>query len=191
MISHIVDDLCDMQFLCELEETVLEVPVYTTNVANPQSFPQGLIGSHRLFGTDIFSRDNGNRITKLHTDAPIFFDAWEIIDENLFEVPTYLRRIDLNLQYFGQNGTTHNDGEGLTVMVMNNTQWKSEWGGQFQLMDSMEKDAKVVEEIEYKPGRIILFDSTLPHRGLGPLNEYVYRYTTVYRVILEDIERFF
>tara|TARA_B100000131_G_scaffold318589_1_gene362769 strand:+ start:817 stop:1392 length:576 start_codon:yes stop_codon:yes gene_type:complete len=191
MISHIVDDLFDMQFLSEVEEVVLDIPVYTTNTANPQSFPMGLIGSHRLFGTDIFVREHGNRVSHLHKDAEKFFDAWDIIRSQLFDVPVYLRRIDLNLQYYGQNGTSHMDGEGLTVMMFNNTQWKPEWGGQFQLMDSMEKDAKVVEEIEYKPGRIVIFEGDHPHRGLAPKDPYVYRYSTVFRVILEDLDRFF
>ena len=48
-----------------------------------------------------------------------------------------------------------------------------------------------IEEIEYKPGRIVLFDAGIPHRGLAPLNKYAYRYTTVYRVVMEDLDRFF
>ena len=112
MISHIVDDLFDMQFLSEVEEVVLDIPVYTTYTAIPHSFPMGLIGSHRLFGTDIFVREHGNRVSHLHKDAEKFFDAWDIIRSQLFDVPVYLRRIDLNLQYYGQNGTSHMDGEG-------------------------------------------------------------------------------
>ncbi len=187
MNSHIVDDLFDLQFLCKMEEVILEIPIFTTNTANPKSFPMGLIGSHRLFGTDIFVREDINRTTKLHQDAEIFFDAFDIIKRELFEVNLYLRRIDLNLQYFGQDGTPHVDGEGMTVMIMNNTKWDPDWGGQFQLV----VDGKVIEEIEYKPGRIVLFDAGIPHRGLAPLNKYAYRYSTVYRVVMEDLDRFF
>tara|TARA_B100000902_G_scaffold26836_1_gene32325 strand:+ start:162 stop:743 length:582 start_codon:yes stop_codon:yes gene_type:complete len=193
MISHIVDDLFDMQFLSDLEEVILEIPIHTTNTANPQSFPLGLVGSHRLFGTDIFVRENINRTTKLHAEAEKFFDAFEIIDEHLFEVPVYLRRIDLNLQYYGQDGTPHTDGEGLTVMIMNNTRWDKEWGGQFQLVevDDHHKVTKIIEEVEYKPGRILMFPGHIPHRGLAPTNPYVYRYSTVFRVHLDDLDRFF
>ena len=50
-----IDDLYDMSFLAEWEQILLDdVPIYTTNVANPTSFPNGREGSHRLMGVDIF-----------------------------------------------------------------------------------------------------------------------------------------
>ena len=98
-----------------------EVPVTANNVAN----------SHRLFGTNIFARSGINRVDYLHNKAEKFFDAFDIIEDQ-FSTPIYLKRIDINLQFINMNGSTHTDAvdDELTVMLMNNSEWKPEWGGQ-------------------------------------------------------------
>ena len=97
-----------------------------------------------------------------------------------------MHSIDVNLQFQYQEGTQHIDGvthTDYTIMVMNNTKWKSEWGGQFQMLDS---DGHVIEEHEYIPGRVIIFPGDVSHRGLAPIVPYVYRYTTAYRVVMDQ-----
>ena len=116
-----------------------------------------------------------------------FFDTFAIIEQEVFNSSLFLRRMDFNLQYYGQDGTTHVDGteeNEWTIMLMTNTKWKSEWGGQFQLLSDDRKT--VIEEHEYIPGRVIIFPGNVPHRGLAPLDPYVYRYSTVFRTIIED-----
>ena len=127
MISHIIDDLFDKDFINHLYQLMIhEVPVTANNVAN----------SHSLFGTNIFARSGINRVDYLHDKAEKFFDAFDIIEDQ-FSTPIYLKRIDINLQFINMNGSTHTDAvdDELTVMLMNNSEWKPEWGGQFQLMD--------------------------------------------------------
>ena len=68
-------------------------------------------------------------------------------------------------------------------MVMNNTKWKPEWGGQFQMLD---EDGKLLEEHDYIPGRVVIFPGWIRHSGLAPLVPYVYRFTTVFRVVMEQ-----
>ena len=180
-----IDDLFDLSFITSLEDTLLDkVPVISTNIANPKSWPTSRTGDHRFFGKAIFSRTGINRIDCLHEQAEKFFDAFEIIEEHVFDVPIYLRRIDVNLQYYGMDGSTHIDAKDneLTVMLMNNSQWKPEWGGQFQMLSS---DGNVIEEHEYIPGRVIIFPGDVSHRGLAPIVPYVYRYTTAYRVVMD------
>ena len=175
MISHIIDDLFDKDFVSDLESILIhEVPVTANNVAN----------SHRLFGTNILARSSINRVEYLHSKAAKFFDAFDIIEDQ-FSSPIYLKRIDVNLQFIGMNGSTHTDAidDELTVMLMNNSEWKPEWGGQFQLMDWREN---VIEEHDYVPGRVIIFPGKYPHRGLAPLSPHIARYTTVYRIIPEE-----
>lgn len=175
MISHIIDDLFDKDFVSDLESILIhEVPVTANNVAN----------SHRLFGTNILARSSINRVEYLHSKAAKFFDAFDIIEDQ-FSSPIYLKRIDVNLQFIGMNGSTHTDAvdDELTVMLMNNSEWKPEWGGQFQLMDWREN---VIEEHDYVPGRVIIFPGKHPHRGLAPLSPHIARYTTVYRIIPEE-----
>ena len=185
MIAHVIDDLFDLSFITSLEDTLLDkVPVISTNIANPKSWPTSRTGGHRFFGKAIFSRTGINRIDCLHEQAEIFFDAFEIIEEHVFDVPIYLRRIDVNLQYYGMDGSTHIDAKDneLTVMLMNNSQWKPEWGGQFQLVDG----ETVVEEHDYVPGRVLIFPGNHPHRGLAPKVPSIFRYTTVFRIIPND-----
>ena len=188
MIAHVIDDLFDHYFISSLEEELLDnVGFFTTNIANKKSFPNGRRGgSHRLMGTDIFVREGLNHVTSLHENAEPFFEMWNIIEEQVFNAPVYLRRIDVNLQFYGQHGTPHTDGgsDEITVMVFNNSVWKPEWGGQFQILsDDLQT---VLEEHEYIPGRILIFPGDKPHRGLAPLDPYVYRYSTVFRTIIED-----
>ena len=183
MIAHVIDDLFDLSFITDLEDVLLDdVPVSSNNVANSFSHPYGRKGTHRLFGTEIFVREGLNRVRYLHPKAEKFFDAFEII-ENTFNCDIYLKRIDVNLQYYGMDGSTHIDAQDdeLTVMFMNNSEWKPEWGGQFQLIDGED----VVEEHQYVPGRVLIFPGKHPHRGLAPTIKYTYRYTTVFRIIPE------
>jgi len=192
MIAHIIDDLWDMDFLVDLEKTLLEMPMHSTNVANPRSFPNGRVGSHRLFGTDVFVREGLNRVTHLREEAEIFFDAFKVLEEQIFNDHIFLRRIDVNLQYFGQDGTGHTDGsddDDYTIMIMNCSQWKPEWGGQFQILD--DTGEHVIEEHQYVPGRVLIFTGRYMHRGLAPTHPYVYRYTTVFKVRIDNIDDYF
>ena len=187
MIAHVIDDIYDHYFLSKLEEEMFDhVAFYTTNIANRRTFPSGRKGTHRLFGTDIFVREGLNRVTTLHDKAEPFFEAFDVIEHQIFNCPIFLRRIDINLQFYGQHGSPHTDGgpDDVTVMLFNNTEWKSEWGGQFQLLSDDRKT--VIEEHEYIPGRVIIFPGNVPHRGLAPLDPYVYRYSTVFRIVVDD-----
>ena len=201
MIGNCIDDLFDMHFLTSLEEVILDdIPFYTTNTANQMSWPNGRNGidrncknSHRFFGVDIFIRESFNRVKLLHPKAEPFFDAWDIIEREIFDTNIYLERIDINLQHTSQHGTAHTDegsdevtGEDYTIMLMNNTKWKPEWGGQFQLLNDTETE--VIEEYEYIPGRVLIFPGSNPHRGLASDDPYVYRFTTVFRVKLESLD---
>ncbi len=175
MIAHVIDDLFDLSFIISLEDILLtKIPVTASNVAN----------LHRLFGTNIFARSGVNRVDHLHDKSEKFFDAFDIIEDQ-FTTPIYLKHIDINLQFIGMNGSTHTDAidDELTVMLMNNSKWQPEWGGQFQLMDWQEN---VIEEHDYVPGRVIIFPGKHPHRGLAPLVPHIARYTTVFRIIPND-----
>ena len=69
-------------------------------------------------------------------------------------------------------------------MLMNNSEWKPEWGGKFQLMDWGDN---VIEEHDYVPGRVIIFPGKPPHRGLAPIVPNTPMYTTVYRIIPQEL----
>jgi len=184
MICHVIDDWLDKRFVYDLDHTInYNLNCFEcTNIANRKTWPYGYEGAHRLMGCAIFQRKNLNRITILNKQAPIFFDIFERI-ENILNSRYLLNAIFINLQHSGCNGTSHIDGmeNEQTIMVMSNSEWDNKWGGQFQMLNN---DGSVIEEHDYVPGRLIIFPSHIPHRGLGPSKEYpyIYRHTVVFRV---------
>lgn len=180
MICKVYDDIFDDLYIHQIDAMMRDnVAVYPNNVANRTTWPYGNVGSHRLLGRVVFDRKTLNRITILHSTAQTFFDMFEQIESKM-QRQFYLNQIQVNLQHTGCDGTTHIDSDNpndLTIMVMTTPKWEKDWGGEFQLMS----EDGVVEEYEYKPGRVLVIPSNHPHRGLGPTQEYIYRTTVVYR----------
>ena len=182
MIGTVIDGKFDKRYLYNLFSVIEGIGYTADNVANRKTWPFGEKGTHRLMGTQIFNRRSVNRITELHPSSSNFFDLFEQI-ERILGKQYYLNHIDVNLQHSGNDGTLHKDTRSCThtIMFYPNPEWKKEWGGEFQIFS---KDGKeVLEEYEYIPGRIILFECNHPHRGLGPKKEYpdVYRYSIAFR----------
>ena len=181
MICKVLDDLFDGMYLHQIEKHISEIPLYTNNIANRTTWPYGTKGSHRLLGSRLFHRESMNSIKEYSEHAKPFFEILQQIEEKL-NAYFYLHEIALNVQHEGCNGTTHTDSASshdYTILMMTNAEWDSSQGGQFQLTT---KDGDVVEEYEYIPGRVIMLPSKHPHRGLGPIGEYVYRSSIVWRV---------
>ena len=170
------DDLIDDRFLLDLDEESNKYPWTLTNVANRKSFPYKKKGSHLFWGVDIPLDNVPKNIEKLYH---------YIIDEVIGH-PFKLNIIQLNGQSLGQNGAVHIDnlqGTGeKTLMVFISYKWQTEWGGSFQILKEYNNNSEVIKNIEYIPGRIILFDGNLPHRGLAPLEPYVIRKSLVFRL---------
>ena len=52
----------------------------------------------------------------------------------------------------------------------------------------LDKDeTEVADSFEFVPGRILVFPGIIPHRGLGPCVDGVYRSTVVWRVTPLDV----
>jgi hypothetical protein len=58
---------------------------------------------------------------------------------------------------------THVDnyGKGLTMVYYLNMNWDVEWGGDTLFLDETGKEVQYTSQ--YRPGRMILFDSSIPH----------------------------
>lgn len=185
MIAKVYDNLFDLPFRLKVEKHLSELPVSAINIANGESYPYGMYGSHRLFGENIFERTDINHTSNLMKDCDIYFSMLKHIEDH-HEIRYYLKRIDFNLQHSFCDGTSHIDGKNgeETIMYMVNNEWDKDWSGQFQILND---DDEIIEEHEFVPGRVLIFPSHIPHRGLGPRHPYVYRYTVVWRVQeLED-----
>jgi hypothetical protein len=183
----ILDDKFDDLYLHEFARRVGDIPVCQDNVANRYTYPYGKKGTHKLQGNCIYRRETVNRVVHLLDDAKMFFDILEQV-EKLLGQKYFLSSIDLNVQHRGADGESHTDAdnlEDLTIMMMVNPIWKPEWGGQFEIMNK--EETEVANTFEFVPGRIIVFPGIIPHRGLGPCVDGVYRSTVVWRVTPLDV----
>ena len=182
MSITIIDDRFDDLFLHEFYKRVNEIPVCQNNIANRYTWPYQSKGAHKLQGATIFWREGLNKFSEQIKDAGLFFDVFGQI-ERIVNQKFYLEQIHLNIQHKGADGTAHVDAdnaEDLTIMMMTNPIWKPDWGGKFELMNM--EATEVADSIDYVPGRVIIFPGHIPHRGLGPSVDGVYRSTIVWRV---------
>jgi hypothetical protein len=183
---QIWDDLLDDRFLLDLDEESNYWNWHLNNIANPKSFPYGGKGSHLLWGTTLFDANSSQSWGKIENCPKNIFNLYQYLLNSVLKEKYKLEMISVNGQSIGQNGTTHvdngfNEG-GRTLMVFINFKWQKEWGGEFQLLEKYSNSAKIVKNIEYVPGRVILFDGNIPHRGLAPTEPYIIRKSLVYRI---------
>ena len=190
MICKIYDGKFDAKYLHDIFEVLEDKINYkANNVANASTWPYFKTGTHKLLGSTIFSRKHLNFMDYVDNENALTFYRMfdflcEILERDSRSV--FLERIAINLQHSGCDGTLHIDSEGpqdkgsYTLMVMPNPIWEKGWGGKFQIFS--EDRSKMLEEHDYVPGRVILFPSHLPHRGLASTKKYIYRYSIVYGV---------
>ena len=186
MICDVYDDKFDTEYLYQLY-MLLETNLkwHANNVANASTIPFGRKGTHKLFGSNIFQRSGVNNIDYCDNENfKSFYSLFQYCSQicNINSESVILSRICANLQHNGCEGTLHIDGSSKerTLMVFPNPEWNPEWGGKFQIFSEDKKE--MLEEHEYVPGRIISFPSHLPHRGLAPVGDYLYRYSIVFGI---------
>tara|TARA_B100000085_G_scaffold171884_1_gene156450 strand:- start:472 stop:1071 length:600 start_codon:yes stop_codon:yes gene_type:complete len=182
MTVTVIDDRFDDLFIHEFYKRVNEIPVTQNNVANRYTWPYGTKGTHRLQGAQIFARETLNRFSEQLENVEVFFDVFDVI-QKVVNRKFYMHSIHLNIQHKGADGAAHVDADNpddLTIMMMPNPVWKPDWGGKFELMNM--DGTEVAESIDYVPGRVIIFPGHIPHRGMGPSVDGVYRSTIVWRV---------
>ena len=174
------EDLLDDRFLLDLDEESNIYPWKLNNVANRYSFPYGSKGTHLLWGA-VFDHTKKEEVPKN------LRELYNFLNKNFLKNEYNLTAIQLNAQSQGQEGTSHIDGaygdNKYTLMVFINYKWEKEWGGEFQFVDAIgNTDFNILKSIDYKPGKVILFNGNIPHRGLSPNIPYVVRKSLVYRL---------
>ena len=187
MICDVYDDIFDARYLHEFFDNVIAMAGYNiTNIANRKTQPYGNTGSHRLLGKQIFARGNVNDIEDIDLDGYIKCMRMYNMIERVIGESLYLQNISVNIQPCGIDGTCHADSnydDEFTILVMTNPEWKKEWGpASFQLLEEYDNNARVIEEHEYVPGKVLLIPSIHPHRGLAPTKPYIYRSSIIFRV---------
>jgi len=77
--------------------------------------------------------------------------------------------ITLNKSSFGTSDLVHvdsNDNNNYTILAYVNSEWNIDWGGETLFYDSNLQE--IVKATIPKPGRVVIFDSTLPHSARPP-----------------------
>ena len=175
------DNKIDDEFIFEKDKESDSYHWQYNNIANNNSFPHNKKGAHLFWGVYNFPNED---ITNQYISLAKFC-CTKLIKKN-FEI----RDISLNGQFFGQDGTCHQDiTKGLknekTLMIFLNNRWQKEWGGEFQVLKDNSDKSQVEYSVDYKPGRIIFFDADLFHRGLAPKITGVFRKSLVYRLLMQ------
>ena len=75
-------------------------------------------------------------------------------------------RIYANYNLHGDFQFAHEDGEGWTALVFVNSRWDEDWGGELILYP--DGDASYAYSILPSPGRMVVFDAMIRHRGGAP-----------------------
>jgi len=83
-----------------------------------------------------------------------------------------VQQIRVNLSTLNDKNRIHVDSkqgvETKTLLYYPNLEWKIEWGGYTIFTD--EKEKEIEHAIAYTPGRVIIFDGSIPHVICAPTN---------------------
>lgn len=171
----VYDNIFDQKFLVDLYDIIENIPVVPCNVANAKTWPYGYSGSHKLLGANLFQRTS-EYVVKSQCPV-IILEMFEHIAYNVLKTNFKLSSVMLNAQTYGMDGTFHTD-LGNQVIVMCNSEWNKEWGGDFEYIDPITNEVKI---IDYIPGRILHIDGQIMHKGNAPTIPYKYRYSLNFR----------
>ena len=176
------DNKIDDEFIFQKDKESDNYHWEFNNTAARPSFPNNRKSSSMFWGCGIFPNEEiKNQYINLAKFCSAYLFKRKILKFN---------RISLNGQTLGQDGLCHIDIENSdqnekTLMVYLNHKWDKEWGGEFQVLKSFSDDSEIDFSIDFKPGRIILFDSDLIHRAKAPKTSGVLRKSLVFRLIVE------
>lgn len=85
-------------------------------------------------------------------------------DHNLLDRP--LKQARINLSPPGDHASIHTDNKGLTFLYYANLEWELDWDGHTLFMNDTLSEAEYT--CIYKPGRVVVFDGSIPHMILNP-----------------------
>lgn len=191
--DNIIDDL----FIHELDNEIILSEMWAlNNIANRKTLPYGYKGEHLIWGADFYNYIN--RFDVKNNMGPHLKTLWHIIlaifKKGYKDLDISLFKIQGNAQNIGQDGELHNDfyhHEGLkldcthTLLYFLNPIWEKNWGGEFIMYN---KEKKVDKVIDFNPGRIILFDTGIDHRGLAPKKNNIIRRSLAFRLNIKPLQ---
>jgi hypothetical protein len=77
-----------------------------------------------------------------------------------------VKRAYVNLNLYGDVQFAHEDGDEWTAVAFVNERWHDDWGGELLIYEDLDK--RMAYAISPVPGRMVVFDGLLSHRGGVP-----------------------
>ena len=92
--------------------------------------------------------------------------GFKFLDNDHGLLTKQIKQVRVNLSPPSERNLVHTDQSGLTFLYYPNLDWRIEWGGHTVFFN------ETLEEVEYtclyKPGRVVVFDGTIPHMIMTP-----------------------
>jgi hypothetical protein len=178
----IFDDVFHYLFVSEIDFNSDLMNWTYSNSSNHIGFPSSEKNATKFWGSMLY--EVGDKNSVFNECPKQVYTIYEFFCKIIFKEEIFLKMIQTNGQTIYQDGNIHRDDHvsPLTLMYFVNSNWEPSWGGEFQIMESQDNNSKVKVNIEFKPGRVVLFDATLPHRGLAPSVPNVFRKTIAFRL---------
>ena len=190
-----IDGLFDHHFISEYEHWMMcDQEWKIDNTANRYTKPYGLEGYHKFLAITHYQFPDSFQPEFSGVDLQLSTVA-DTVREHLAIHDAFLATIQSNAMPYKLHGTWHVDVGGTynpmfngiiavdqlySCMYFGNSVWKNEWGGKFYYKDNSGEE----HAIDYVPGRIVLFPAVLQHRADAPEETYIYRLSTVFRLIM-------
>jgi SM-20-related protein len=152
----VLDDVLTTGAVESIHEFLCKMPVTLTDADRPDTI------EFKHFKYDFVSP--GEQCNEPFANALIDVARGFLEARGIATGPLY--RVYLNVNLFGDYQFAHTDGDGWTALLFGNARWGEDWGGEIIFYDE-DQDAYSYA-ISPKPGRMLIFDSTLYHRGGVP-----------------------
>lgn len=128
-------------------------------------------------------------------NVPEFQKLWTVIDDNILKDKYTPYNVLVNANNFGDCPMVHTDypngQEGLdgcyTIIYFGHSEWHYDWSGETVIMNDEKDD--IVKSIYPRPGRLFVFDSSMPHVARTPSRvAKKVRFTIAFRVMPKGSE---
>lgn len=99
-----------------------------------------------------------------------FYDTetFKMLDSKYDIMNQEIKQIRVNFSNPAERNRIHEDNVGTTILYYGSMEWNLDWGGHTLFMD------ETLNEVEYtslyKPGKVVVFDGTIPHMIMTPSN---------------------
>jgi Rps23 Pro-64 3,4-dihydroxylase Tpa1-like proline 4-hydroxylase len=143
------------------------------------------IEDHLSYGSKEMLVPGGSYYYRLNFEtgvAEIFTHILTRLQEHpLIKDKYYFNGAGRNAYKLGDQTGLHTDEGDLTALVYGNKEWHINWGSETVFADKFQPDADIIKSVSPKPGRLVIFDSRIPHTGRPPSSLYTkHRYSVAY-----------